>query len=218
MIGRGLRTAPGKTDCLILDPMWISGENSFTPADAFTVHPQAKAPVIEGSHDPLDAVVLADDIVVLEDGRVTQRGSVDDVSRRPASPYAAALMGVNLLHGEAGDGIVRTVGGGSIAIADHGLSGEVVVVIRPEAISLHSHRPEGSPRNVWPVTVRELEPRMDRTLIHLSGQPDLVAAVTPTVVTELGIEPGGILWASAKALDLDAYARPTAPPGTVFVT
>jgi len=55
MIGRGLRTAPGKTDCLILDPMWISGENSFTPADAFTVHPQAKSAPIDGSHDPLDA-------------------------------------------------------------------------------------------------------------------------------------------------------------------
>ena len=60
MIGRGLRTAPGKTDCLILDPMWISGENSFTPADAFTVHPQAKAPVIEGSHDPLEAAEACD--------------------------------------------------------------------------------------------------------------------------------------------------------------
>jgi hypothetical protein len=35
--------------------MWISGENSFTPADAFTVHPQAKSAQIEGSHDPLDA-------------------------------------------------------------------------------------------------------------------------------------------------------------------
>ena len=55
MIGRGLRTAPGKTDCLILDPMWISGENSFTPADAFTVHPQAKSAQIQGSHDPLEA-------------------------------------------------------------------------------------------------------------------------------------------------------------------
>lgn len=60
MIGRGLRTAPGKTDCLILDPMWISGENSFSPADAFTVHPQAKAPVIDGSHDPLDAAEACD--------------------------------------------------------------------------------------------------------------------------------------------------------------
>jgi molybdate transport system ATP-binding protein len=162
------------------------------------------------THDPLDAVVLADDIVVLEAGRVTQRGSVDEVSRRPATPYAAALMGANLLHGDATDGLVQAEGGGSVAIADHGLRGEVVIVIRPEAISLHAQRPEGSPRNVWPVTVRELEPRMDRTLVHLGGPPDLVAAVTPAVVTELRIAPGAELWASAKALDLDAYARPTA--------
>lgn len=60
MIGRGLRTAPGKTDCLILDPMWISGENSFSPADAFTVHPQAKSAAIQGSHDPLDAAEACD--------------------------------------------------------------------------------------------------------------------------------------------------------------
>jgi superfamily II DNA or RNA helicase len=60
MIGRGLRTAPGKTDCLILDPMWISGENSFTPADAFTVHPMAKSAAIEGGHDPLDAAEACD--------------------------------------------------------------------------------------------------------------------------------------------------------------
>jgi molybdate transport system ATP-binding protein len=101
-----------------------------------------------------------------------------------------------------------------VAIADHDLLGEVVIVIRPEAISLHAQRPEGSPRNVWPVTVRELEPRMDRTLVHVAGPPDLVAAVTPSVIAELRITPGTELWASAKALDLDAYARPTARQST----
>ena len=60
MIGRGLRTAPGKTDCLILDPMWISGENSFTPSDAFTLHPFAKGTTITGSHDPLTAAEICD--------------------------------------------------------------------------------------------------------------------------------------------------------------
>ena len=60
MIGRGLRTAPGKTDCLILDPMWISGENSFTPADAFTTHPHAKGITVEGGHDPLDLADACD--------------------------------------------------------------------------------------------------------------------------------------------------------------
>ena len=53
MIGRGLRTAPGKTDCLILDPMWVAGENVFQPADAFTMHPQSKSKQKEGGCDPL---------------------------------------------------------------------------------------------------------------------------------------------------------------------
>ena len=60
MIGRGLRTAPGKTDCLILDPMWLSGEHALQPADAFTKHPFAQAASIGGSHDPLAAADSAD--------------------------------------------------------------------------------------------------------------------------------------------------------------
>ncbi len=121
-------------------------------------------------------------------------------------------MGANLLHGDATDGIVRIVGGGSVAIADHALQrrGRDRHPARGDLAA--PHRPEGSPRNVWQVTVRELEPRLDRTLVHVSGPPDLVAAVTPAVVAELGIEPGAELWASAKALDLDAYARTTAAP------
>ena len=60
MIGRGLRTAAGKTDCLILDPMWISGENLFQPADAFTTHPEAKSRQFEGGHDPMGEADLCD--------------------------------------------------------------------------------------------------------------------------------------------------------------
>ncbi len=60
MIGRGLRTAAGKTDCLILDPMWVSGENSFQPSDAFTVFPGAKGRMVEGGHDPLAEAEMQD--------------------------------------------------------------------------------------------------------------------------------------------------------------
>jgi len=53
MIGRGLRTFPGKTDCLILDPLWVSGIHSLTATDAFTVHPDSRAKAREGLYDPL---------------------------------------------------------------------------------------------------------------------------------------------------------------------
>ena len=60
MIGRGLRTAPGKTDCLILDPMWIAGENVFQPADAFTMHPKSKAKQRDGGYDPVGEADMVD--------------------------------------------------------------------------------------------------------------------------------------------------------------
>ena len=142
------------------------------------------------THDPLDALVLADDIVVLESGRITQRGTVDEVAARPATPYVATLMGANLLHGNAIAGHVHVADGTVIAIADTSLKGEAVIVIRPEAISLHRAHPEGSPRNVWPVVVRELEPRLDRILVHVDGPPDLVIAVTPAAVADLAVAPG----------------------------
>ena len=161
------------------------------------------------THDPLDALVLADDMVVLEAGRITQRGTVDDVAARPATPYVATLMGANLIHGSATGGQVRVPDGSTITIADKALTGDVIIVMRPEAISLHRAHPEGSARNVWPVVVRELEPRLDRILVHVDGPPSLVVAVTPAAVADLEVTPGARMWASAKALDLDAYSRPT---------
>ena len=53
------------------------------------------------THDPLEALTLADRIVVIDGGRVVQVGSPDEVRRHPRSPYVAALLGVNLLAGPA---------------------------------------------------------------------------------------------------------------------
>lgn len=46
------------------------------------------------THDPDDARALADDIVVLEDGRIVQRGTTRDLEADPATPYVAELFGV----------------------------------------------------------------------------------------------------------------------------
>lgn len=159
------------------------------------------------THDPLDALILADDVIVMESGRVSQQGTIDEVAARPQSAYVAALVGVNLLRGHAASGQVMAEDGSRIAIPDHALSGDAVVVIRPEAISLHRDRPEGSARNVWWVTVTSIEPGLERVLVRVAGPPDLVVAVTPAALAELALAPGSRVFASAKALDLDAYGR-----------
>lgn len=54
------------------------------------------------SHDPIDAMLLADEVVVLEGGRVTQQGSPLKISGAPATDYVARFMGLNLLRRASG--------------------------------------------------------------------------------------------------------------------
>jgi molybdate transport system ATP-binding protein len=160
------------------------------------------------THDPVDAVVLADRLVVLEAGRVTQAGTVAEVTRRPASRYVADLVGINLLHGAAaGERTVRLDSGFDLVVADPLPSASVALAIRPRAVALHADEPEGSPRNTWQATVADVEAGRDRSRVQLSGPVSVVAEVTPAAVADLALRPGVTVWASVKAVDLTAYER-----------
>ena len=160
------------------------------------------------THDPLDALVLADRLVIVEAGRITQTGTPAVVTARPASRYVAELMGINLVHGTAtGDRTVRLDGGIELTVADPLPGPDVAVAIRPRAVTLHRHRPDGSARNAWAATVGGLEADRDRVRVTLAGPVALTAEVTPMAVSELGLDAGTPVWASVKAVDLTAYER-----------
>ncbi|MGI9196550.1 MAG: ABC transporter ATP-binding protein [Candidatus Nanopelagicales bacterium] len=161
--------------------------------------------VVMVTHDPVDALVLADEVVVLEDGHVVQRGAPADVARRPASRYVADLVGVNLLRGAADGGTVQLEGGGDVRVADMAIRGRCIVAIRPEAISVHADEPHGSPRNVWRMRIGTVENRGDVVRLSLEGSPALTAIVTPGSVAELGLHEGREVYASVKATDLEVY-------------
>ena len=146
--------------------------------------------------------------VVLEQGRVVQTGTPAEIASRPATPYVARLMGLNLYAGNAGpDGVVLS-GGGRLDVADRPGTGAVLVSLRPSAITVHLARPEGaSHRNVWPATVDRMEVLGDRVRLHVTGEPDALVDVTPASVAELGLAPGVRVWLSAKATEATAYAR-----------
>jgi molybdate transport system ATP-binding protein len=160
------------------------------------------------THHPVDALVLADRLVIVERGHVTQTGVPADVTARPASRYVAQLVGINLLHGTAtGDHTVRLDSGAELTVADPLPGPDVAVAIRPQAIALHGHRPDGSPRNTWTATVTDLEADHDRVRVALGGPVAATAEVTPASVAELGLVPGTSVWATVKAVDLTAYQR-----------
>jgi len=158
------------------------------------------------THDPVDAMALADRVVVLEEGRVVQTGTPVDVSRRPRTDYVARLVGLSLLPG-AGEGTtVRLDGGGVVAVAEE-VAGPVFAAVRPESVALYLARPEGSPRNVWPARLVGATPHGATVRCELDGEVPLVADVTATSFAELGLAPGSAVWATVKASEVAVYAR-----------
>jgi molybdate transport system ATP-binding protein len=158
------------------------------------------------THDPLEAMTLAEQLVVLEDGRVTQSGTPDQVRAHPRSRYVAELVGLNLFRGTAAGGVVALANGSELVLADHDVgSPEVFAVIHPRAVALYRARPEGSPRNVWPGTAEGLEVLGDRVRVRIEGPVSLVAEVTPAAVAALHLDDGGPVWASVKATEVVAY-------------
>jgi molybdate transport system ATP-binding protein len=157
------------------------------------------------THELLDAVALADRLVVLEDGRVAQSGTVEEVTARPRSRYVADLVGVNLLRGVGNDHEVTLAGGGVVVTADP-VAGDVYVAIQPHSVSLHRARPEGSPRNVWSGRVRGVDLLGDRVRIHVDGVVPVVAEITGGAAGDLGLHDGVDVWATVKATEVEVYA------------
>ncbi|WP_433854803.1 ABC transporter permease [Streptomyces kronopolitis] len=157
------------------------------------------------THDPVEAVSLADRVLVLDEGRALQDAPPAEVTRHPRSPWVARMLGRNAWPGTAaGDGLTLT-GGGRLVLADRLPEGvRALAVIAPEAVSVHLARPAGSPRNVWPGTVREITSAGSRlrVLITSDRAPDLVAEITPSAALELGLADGVSVWTSVKATEV----------------
>jgi molybdate transport system ATP-binding protein len=156
------------------------------------------------THELLDAVALADRIVVLEGGRAAQEGPVSEVAARPRSRYVADLVGINLLRGVGHDRVVELRTGGAVVTAD-AVAGEVYVAIHPHSVTVSRAAPEGSARNVWRGRVNGSDLLGDRVRLHIDGPTPLVAEVTAAAVGELGLHDGVEMWASVKATDLEIY-------------
>jgi molybdate transport system ATP-binding protein len=185
--------------------------------------PTYGGPTLLVTHDPVDALVLADRVLVLEGGRVVQEGAPAEVARRPATEYVARLVGLNLYGGTLDDparGRVLLAGGGVLEAtaapdadmpAPAGLrrGSGVLVAVPPSAVAVHPDRPgSGSPRNVWPARVTGMEQLADRVRVALDGAPPVLADITAAALAELRLEPGARVWVSVKATEVAAYPAP----------
>jgi molybdate transport system ATP-binding protein len=156
------------------------------------------------THDPLDALILADQVAVIEDGVVVQTGTPEEITRHPKTRYVAQLVGLNLFAGRS-DGTSVTLPTGGELVTAEAHDGEVFVVARPSSISVHRDVPHGSPRNVWAATITTVEQHGDLVRLFVNGPPDVAVDVTPAAMAELQLGVDERVWLSVKATDLTVY-------------
>ncbi|MFF7331607.1 ATP-binding cassette domain-containing protein [Streptomyces sp. NPDC008150] len=157
------------------------------------------------THDPLDAMVLADRLVVIEHGQVVQEGTPSEIARRPRTDYIARLVGLNLYRGAA-DGHTVALDAGPSVTSTEELDGPVFVAFPPSAVTLYAERPEGSSaRNLWRCEVAGMESHGDLVRADLTGELALTADLTTVAAAELDLHPGAAVWATVKAAQTHAY-------------
>ena len=138
------------------------------------------------THEALDALMLADRVLVLDDGRVVQEGPPREVAARPLTEHVARLVGLNLLR-----------------------QGTELWAFSPTAVNVSVRELEGSPRLRWRGRVRSVAPHGDaiRLLVHTdaAGRPELIADITPAATAELELEPGREVWLAVKRTAVSSY-------------
>jgi molybdate transport system ATP-binding protein len=135
------------------------------------------------THDAIDALTLADRVVVLDDGRVAQEGTPHDVAARPRTEHVARLVGLNVLR-----------------------EGATFRSFSPSAVTVSLHPPEDSARHRWHGVVVSAAPHGDAVRLLVAGEHELLADVTPAAAGELGLAPGRQVWLSVKETAVQAYA------------
>lgn len=217
-VARALAASPG---LLLLDePMAALDIHSAPLLRRLLKRVLAGRQAIIITHDVLDALMLADRVVILENGRISDDGPTRDVLQRPRSPFAAGLAGLNLMTGTFTGSGIETAEGWAVAghVEDpqledlHGrpLDGPsrtegipaAIAVFPPSAVSVFLNDAHGSPRNSFEVAITDLEPHGDLIRVRAGS---LAADITPAASADLGLVPGLTVHFVVKATSVAVY-------------
>lgn len=170
------------------------------------IRDEFRVPMLCVTHDRLEALALADEIVVLAGGKVLQAGPILDVFNRPASPEVAKMVGVEtVLPGVitgAHEGLVTVeiTGATLTAVAPEASSKEVFVCIRGEDVILQRDTGAASSvRNRLATRVKALRPEGALVRVELDAGFPLSAVVTRPACAELELREGQPVAALIKA-------------------
>jgi sulfate transport system ATP-binding protein len=164
------------------------------------LHDEVHVTSVFVTHDQEEALEVADRVVVMNEGRIEQHGTPEEVYDRPATPFVYSFLGdVNLFHGRLNRGLV-TIGGAELKAPEHAEAQDqdAVAYVRTFEVELAPSR-DGTPaieavvrhvRAFGPVVRLELDRVDDGQLIE--------AEVSRARYAELNIKKGDRVFASPK--------------------
>jgi molybdate transport system ATP-binding protein len=214
-LARALAPAPG---LLLLDEP-LAALDAATRLDIRshlrTVLAELAVPALLVTHDPLDAMTLADRLLIVEGGRLAQQGPPVEIACRPRTDYVARLVGLNLYagtvtaadrDGATGGATVALDGGGELGVkAGPAVGSRVFVAARPSDVTLHPNRPDDAGATVVRGRVASIEPRAEGARVTLDAVPPVRADVTAAALAERRLTPGGEVWATIGPDALNVY-------------
>ncbi len=201
-LARALATNP---HLLLLDePMAALDVNSAPFLRSLLKRVLAGRRAIIVTHNVLDALMLADRILVMEAGRIVESGPTATILAHPRSAFAASLAGLNVLPGILSGPTLLLPDGGHVTgtPVDGAHDGAGLAAFPPSAVSVFLAPPAGSPRNSFQVTVDALEPHGS----HIRVRAGLLAAdISAAATAELGLIPGTEAFFVVKAAEVVLY-------------
>ena len=133
------------------------------------LHDRLGATSVYVTHDQIEAMTMADHVVVMKDGVIEQQGAPLELYDRPANRFVAGFIGnprMNFLPGVASEGHARFAGGA----VPSPVQGKVQIGIRPEHVAI---RDEGAMCRMVELPVTAMESTGSLTYIVLGGEPEV---------------------------------------------
>jgi multiple sugar transport system ATP-binding protein len=183
--GQRQRVAMGR--CIVRDPQVFLFDEPLSNLDAKLrvamrteikeLHQRLKTTSVYVTHDQIEAMTMADQIVVMHDGRIEQTGSPLELYDRPANRFVAGFIGspsMNFIDGTQKDGALVAANGARLPVAGAQAANDgraMVYGIRPEHLDLVEDNDGGF---VAEVVVIELTGSETQLLARL-GEQEIVA-------------------------------------------
>ncbi|MGB3290502.1 MAG: sulfate ABC transporter ATP-binding protein [Burkholderiaceae bacterium] len=174
------------------------------------LHDELRVTSIFVTHDQEEALEVADEIVVMNQGKVEQAGAPAQVYDRPATPFVYGFLGqVNLFHGRIRDGLLET-GDAVLQTSGHHAAGAAhgTAYVRPQDIEIERYTPGAQGMVVRLEHAHAIGPLAQLELKRADTSERIEAVMSAERFSQLGLKKNETL--IARPRQLHVFAERTA--------